>query len=104
MIGKFLVVAAGMLLTAQVACADEMDDCQANCGNKLRDCIAGIDKPNDIEVQELRQQCEDRRSECNHFCDGRAEDPYKEEKEKAAREKQESDHNGGKPIEIQFDK
>jgi len=87
---------------AQPACADEPGDCDSNCGKKLQECIAGIDKPNDIEVQQLKQECANQNSECRHFCDGRAEDPYREEKEKAAREQQEKDRNGGKPLEYQF--
>jgi hypothetical protein len=96
MVRKILVVVAGMMvLMVQLACADELGDCQANCGKKLQECIASINSPNDIEVQDMKAACKKVRSDCDHFCDGRGEDPYKEEKEKAAREQQEKDQNSG---------
>jgi hypothetical protein len=96
-------VAAMMLLMVQPAAADYLDDCQASCGKKLEQCFASIDKVNDIEIQDMKAACENTRSDCNHYCDDRGEDPYKEEKEKAAREQQEKGQ-GLKPIEFQFEK
>jgi len=89
MIRKILAMVAGMLLLVQLAYANEQDDCQANCSNKMQECIARINDPNEIVVQDLKVQCENTRSDCNHFCDDRGVDPYREEKEKAIREQQE---------------
>jgi uncharacterized hydantoinase/oxoprolinase family protein len=91
MIKKYIIITAGiLLLTVQMVSADEQSDCQDNCGKKMEECIARIDKANEIEIKELKQQCEDTQMDCNHYCDGRGDDPHREEKERAAREQQES--------------
>ena len=102
---RMLVVAAGMMLMmVQVACANEFEICQDGCGKKYEECVAKINSPNDIEVQDAKEVCASVKLDCDHYCDGRGDDPYREEKDKAAREKQEKEGGGSGEIRtLQFD-
>ncbi|HEY5513440.1 MAG TPA: hypothetical protein VIK40_07335 [Geomonas sp.] len=93
---KILVLVAGIvILMAQSAVADEFEVCQGNCTKKSDECLSRISSPNDIEIQDLRRACRETKSVCDHYCDGRSENPYQAEEEKAAREKQEPAGSGG---------